>query len=401
MKTVIHYSEERKRWYFRKSFNGKRVYKSFKTKTQAIHVAKMVEQEIKRCKEAGLDCYKNQYTIENLYEEYKTIKFVKPSTLKGYEILFRLHFDLIKEEKLNTINVNKLRIWINSIPEYSTRIRRNHFTNTTSTTISKSGLRFKCVSLMRSMLKYATENKYCSLIPSSWYEGIKKPRRNDNKINQKTLSYKQTIELINVLENEDLKNLTKGKTWDNNKVAFVCKVLLYTGVRYGEARALKKSDFHLGFFGSQSCYICEIKHQMDDEGNIVPVKNSDNADNGERIVPLTKEVYNGFMKFMAKYDDNQYIFDFEGNGKTPRRNSFPRVLQKYIGLAKSKGLLPETFPQDISNHSFRRTNTKYLYKVLGLPFEVTAKIQGHTREVMLESYISIDQEEKTLSVFAI
>ena len=381
----------------RKQFGGKRYLRSFKTKSEA-------EQR----KTNGIIVDKESMTLNALFLEYMDCKSCKKGTVKKYDQLFRLHFKELQQIKLSDINTVLLKKWLKNFNDYTIVRRRNYLTKTYTETTEKSTLKWRCVTVMRELLKYAVENKYMLPISSSWTQGVKHPKTSSDKIQAKTMGYTDTLKLIDFLKNKTFikssyKFYDNIKTWTSDNLAFVCSVLLYTGVRFGELRALKVKDFHLGVFCGKECYICEVSKQMDDDDEIVPLKNSDTAEGFKRIVPLTAEVYKSFKEFFERnnYNDDQYILDFNNTGCVPRRNSFPRALNKYITIAKEMGVLSNSCSDDLSNHSFRRTNTKYFYKILGLPFEITAKIQGHAKEVMFQSYLMIDQEEQNLNVFSL
>lgn len=402
-------NEKNGTYYFRKQIGGKRIFMSFKTKAEAeIALNKFLKDSNKKIAN-NISLVDEAMLVNNLFEEYISTKICKNSTKKVNICLYEKHFLSISKMKLADLKVSILQKWINSIEEYTTIKKRNYRKNEVieDVQLKKSTTRWKCVTLMRCMLNYAVENNYMQLIPHSWYKNVKKPIRDESKMEAKTLSYNDTIKLISFLKNDFEKYKTsfskiRKDGWTPERVAFLCELLLYTGVRYGEARALKVCDFKTGMYSGKFMNLVSITKQMDDEGNILPLKNSSVAEDGFRDIPLKPDVANIFYTFFKNnnYSDTQFILDFNKNGFTPRRNSFPRALKKYATIAKELGIISKNANLDLSNHSFRRTNTRYLYKILGLPLEVAAKIQGHTKEVMLKSYMMIDQEEKALDIFA-
>lgn len=401
----IKFDEKKGVYYFRKQVGGKRIYKQFTSKNKAYDFLSKFIKETQKKVDDGILLSKENMLIKQLFDEYISTKLCKEETLDKLKRNFKNYFNNIENSKLSAINVTFLRKWLKTIPEYLETKKISYVDNSVTYKKNRASLRWQCTCLMRQMLKFAVENRYMQPISSYWCEGIHRVARDSENINNKTMSYENTIKLIEFLDNYKNENAVTYREdgWTPDRVSFTCKVLIYTGVRFGELRALKVNDFNRGMFCKKECYVCTVSKQLNDKNKLTSLKNAYSFNGESRVVPLTSEVYAEFEDFFKKnnYDDDQFILDFNKTNSVPRRNSFPRVLNKYIAEAKKQNILPETVSEDLSNHSFRRTNTKYLYKVLNLPFEMAAKIQGHTVDVMLKNYIAIDNEEKNLSVFDI
>ena len=251
---------------------------------------------------------------------------------------------------------------------------------------------------MKNLLKIAFQNGFIShKVNIDLINLYKNTNSISEKIENNYLNYDEFILFCNEL----LKlNYRECITMDKREFVFVLKFLYYTGTRINEARAVQVKDLitSIDKKTKNNIYYVLINKQLDEDKNEIKyiLKNGDTIG---RKVYIESKVYNDLTNdlnyFNLKNDD--FIFDFSHENRPYNRRSISYNMKQFIAYLKNAKRLPSSFPDYLSPHGFRRSNTLYL-KQLGVSVELAAKMQGHSVSVMLNTYSRVDKNEVT-SIF--
>ena len=168
---------------------------------------------------------------------------------------------------------------------------------------------------------------------------------------------------------------------DDKAKAFVF-MLLYTGVRRGEALALTTNDIDL------ENKTIEINKNLIFVGNRPVIKNSPKTDAGNRIIPIPDVLYNLLIKYLPTL---QNIFIFPSAKNVPMSESaFRRFWEKIIIILN----LPA---DDITPHIFRHTYATTLYYA-GIDVKTAQYLLGHASiRITLDIYTHLEAENNSES----
>ncbi len=373
-------------WKCDKIYNGVRITKICSTKNEILTFLKQKILEIDNMKNEKLDSFSKVPTLQEIFDLYKISHNWSLNTIKKGNGYFNTYFDDFKDKPVSYINNNILLNWITSI---------NNLVNTGKIKIEYAN---KILRLMKNLLKIAFQNGFIShKINIDLINLYKNTNSISEKIENNYLNYDEFILFCNEL----LKlNYRECITMDKREFVFVLKFLYYTGTRINEARAVQVKDLitSIDKKTKNNIYYVLINKQLDEDKNEIKyiLKNGDTIG---RKVYIESKVYNDLTNdlnyFNLKNDD--FIFDFSHENRPYNRRSISYNMKQFIAYLKNAKRLPSSFPDYLSPHGFRRSNTLYL-KQLGVSVELAAKMQGHSVSVMLNTYSRVDKNEVT-SIF--
>ena len=320
----------------------------------------------------------NKNKFKNIFLKYMEFTHNDFTTIKKKTIIFNIYFDELKDTYINKINNLTLESWYNKIYSYykNGKIKEDRFN--------------RIISLMEKLISYAKmldisipNLNLAILIP------LKKNRRRSEKTENNYVTHEELLiftKAVNELNDNYFKTIPK------DYFIFICEFLYYTGMRVNEALATKLKDFRDGDRLTASSYVV-VERQIVDNTTII----KDNLKNGQdsRKVYLKKDIFKKFLNILENYkikDKESFIFDYKQTGIPISRKSFAYTLSKIIKILKEKNKLPITFPDILTPHGFRYSNTLYL-KQLGVSPTNAAKMQGHSVRVMLDTYARSDKTE--------
>ena len=373
-------------WKCDKIYNGVRITKICSTKNEILTFLKQKILEIDNMKNEKLDSFSKVPTLQEIFDLYKISHNWSLNTIKKGNGYFNTYFDDFKDKPVSYINNNILLNWITSI---------NNLINTGKIKIEYAN---KILRLMKNLLKIAFQNGFIShKVNIDLINLYKNTNSISEKIENNYLNYDEFILFCNEL----LKlNYRECITMDKREFVFVLKFLYYTGTRINEARAVQVKDLitSIDKKTKNNIYYVLINKQLDEDKNEIKyiLKNGDTIG---RKVYIESKVYNDLTNdlnyFNLKNDD--FIFDFSHENRPYNRRSISYNMKQFIAYLKNAKRLPSSFPDYLSPHGFRRSNTLYL-KQLGVSVELAAKMQGHSVSVMLNTYSRVDKNEVT-SIF--
>ncbi len=376
-------------WRVKKTYRGVNISFRRKIKEEAKFELKRRLKEIddKIKLDICLDKKVQKKTLKDVFEEYSKEKGSrwKYNTRNFNCRLFQNHFTSFLNIPIGNITDAIISDWIKSIKKI------NQFKDGREL----SNLPYRVASLLKCLLKLAIRKKYCSpMLDLSFVNDIPKIKTVSEKTEKNYVNYPDFQLLCNALE----KLPQSMKAQKNENMLFLIKFLYYTGLRIGEARAVKKGDIVKELIktanGTKYIYYVNIYKQFGDNNYILD--NTLKCNNPKRKVRLVSEVYQDFMNYLNShnFEDKDYIFDFKKTNKPLYRSVISDNLDRIIKYSKKLKLLPETFVDNLSPQGFRYSNTIYLKKILKVPLEIAAENQGHTVTVMLNIYTRIDREEE-------
>lgn len=275
----------------------------------------------------------NRITFAEIYEKWSAEHFpkVSESNVKGYRASYKI-CEPIKDMRFNDI-------------------RKSHLQNVVDISGKNYPTLRKLKILMNLIYKFAMENDICGKDYSQYVDITQYKDRNPDKIDRVPFS---DIE-IQILWN-----------WvDKNEYVSVFLMMIYSGVRIGELRDLKKEDVHLE---EKYFYIRESKTPA-----------------GIRNVPIADKVLKYFQYWMKRPSKCDYLITTrEGRHMVDRnfRDSYWKPLLEEMGLNT------EHRP-----HDTRHTCVSLLTKE-GVDERIIKKIVGHAgKGVTQQVYTHMDMEQ--------
>ncbi len=349
-----------------------RLYVRYKEKLSLLkECIKMKTSSIDEVKKALNDQTTNNVSFNTLFNKY--ISSIKKNydikTIDKFKALYKNHLMPI----LATYNPK-------SLSNTDLRRIRDILKENTET----SNIAYRSSRLLKNFLIYMLENEAIAynIVPSNILIKKDKSIRSDD-IEMKYITFDQFTSIVRRERLVSTKRTLKILTY--------IKFLYYTGLRINEARAIKLSDFKIDYdkrTDKKRCYI-NVERQLDDNRQTV----IEHLKNGTkpRKVYVEPEVFWSLLSYFDEKDGKDYfIFDDDKDGHVLNRSSISNQIKWLIKYLKDRKLIDETIPDNLSPHSMRYSNTYYLYKVLNLSAEESALIQGHSVQVMLDTYLRVD-----------
>lgn len=320
---------------------GKRIRKSFsgKNETECRRKAKEYEKQLANQKVTLTECSLS-YWLDNWVETYKS-KTVQPSTYKEYKYII----EIIKTHKISNMKLNEIKPihisdFFNSKTDYS------------KTVIKK--LRF----ILNGAFEAGIDNDLCYKNP------VRHASIPNKKQEEKTAYSPSEIQIIhNFALNDDLFGLPM-------------LILLHTGIRSGELRALKYNDIDID---SRSI---NITHSIKRDNTIGPPKNGK-----PRCVPFSVE-FAEILKSKIKTKNKQlYII-----GDEPDYTTASGLRSRYQAFFRRMNKASETKIEMKPPHCIRHTYSTDMQRA-GVPVAIVSAILGHSSTDVTDKYTHLDNIE--------
>lgn len=386
--------KENDSWRVRKKYKGVCISFIRKTRQEAIsdlkYRIKEIDDKIKL--DICLDRKVQKKTLKDVFIEYTNEKGTRwKNNTKNYNVkLFNNHFSPIADIKMCDLTDAAISNWIDGIKSV----------NDNRDGRSLSNLPYRVTSLLKGLLGLAMRKRYCSpSLDLSFVNNIKKIKTVTQKTEDNYINYTDFTLLCSAISSLP----ENPQAQKNDDMLFLIKFLYYTGLRIGEARAIKKSDIIREVVktstGSKYMYYINVYKKFGDNDFILD--NTLKCNNPKRKVKIVNSVFIEFMSYLNShgFKDEDYIFDFKKNNRPLYRSVISNNLVRIIKKSKELNLLPETFVDVLTAQGFRYSNTIYLKNILKVPIEIAAENQGHTVAVMLNIYTRIDKNDD-IDIFA-
>lgn len=197
------------------------------------------------------------------------------------------------------------------------------------------------------------------------------------------------------LTNDEKKLLEKADFTIKEK-AFVY-LLLYSGLRRGEALALTRNDIDF------EKNVIRVNKTIIYKGNNAEIKNSPKTDAGNREIPILSNLKSILRDYIQSI---QTIYSFtQNNGEIMSKSSFRRfwdgIMDKLNTAAGGRNYISRNkgenkviaISQDITPHTFRHTYATMLYYA-GVDIKTAQYLLGHSSiKVTMDIYTHIDKSQ--------
>ena len=217
--------------------------------------------------------------------------------------------------------------------------------------IDSKATRTKCAAILSESLRKAFEIRLIGYNP---FLPVEFDRYDQPSLG--ALTHEQQVILLNSIKNKGL----MGKSFDKQKVAFIY-FLLCTGLRQGEALALKAKDVD---FAGKKIKVSASKERS--TGNLVSTKTKA----GVRIVPVGDMILDLIRPYVRKARGG-FIFPWSADSSS-------RICRTLFSLAGIKG----------SGHILRHTFITNCYE-LGIPPYVIQRWAGHSEVKQADAYLAL------------
>lgn len=344
-----------------KQKNGNR--RGFATKLEAL-------QDFEACQRRLLTGYGvniQAMTLKELITEYYDYKKerVKPITLHGYRRVFTA---------LKNLNMLPLNSKVSSISRlYAQKVAdtlQEHYQTDTAKLY---------INIMASLFNYAVKMNIIDLSP---FKGVTLKKKEDKKKKENFLESSQIPQLLDAIKEED-----------NMQVYTFVFLLVYTGMRQGEARALSWSD--VDFFNNT---ISITKTVTRDENDREKVGTTPKTKESNRTIFISKAVAKTlrtwqneqratFLKRGMRLNDNALIFS-NLNGDIIS----PTVIRYHFDKAiKAHNLTRVTL------HGLRHTYISLMIELGEQPINVAHNVGHSSLDMIMSVYDAMTTERKRKS----
>lgn len=283
----IYYSEKLNRWVGQFTAgvktNGTPNRKSVYGKTRK-EVADKITKALNEIKEHTF-VDKSDVTLRELMEEM--INYKHSTGLVTDSTFYR------NKETIKQIDRNPIQILDLPIQKISDKKLKEFFSCTqdfSNSTIDKIHI------LINSTFKKAFQKR---LVYENPMLDVIKPKSNIETKNVEALTIEEERKLINVLETEEC----------GHKYANIILLMLHSGLRIGEALALKTTDINLN---EKTLNVCRTITK-DTEGNVILGKTT-KTDTSARLIKTNKNLYNILENSLKNYTENEHNLLFWDNG---------------------------------------------------------------------------------------
>lgn len=384
---------------FRKNYPGFSGTKSFTGKTKAA-VKKKIEKFEKEDLHVTDTNYKKmtlaQCTRWALDKEGPTMKASNLATLEG------TYHDYIENPPLRIISDLKAKHTAKHLGEQQLgNISSDmifEFYVSMSKVYSESTV-IKCRTLLNHVFNYLVNKKIITINPA---KGVRLPNKSKYAVQKKApsfLSLDQSELFYRTIKMDGEPGLP-GVKFDEPIYTGICVwmllFILYTGLRAGEAYALRWQDVN---FNNRTVSVTSSKERIKIDGKYVWHTDYVKRPKSERTVPLSNRAYEALLHAKAIHPNaskSDFIF-LTKNGKEPALSTLRRTLHTVL---KRAGINPDGFGVHDLRHSFGSLLIEKGYRenhpvdlqtisvLLGHEsVEITSKIYlhmtlGHTRSVL-------------------
>lgn len=366
---------------------GYSVDKTFKTQEEAILFKKAKIKEIERMKDENISYDNHDITFGEAFNEMlenqkdKNGNEIKKSnyyqfkdeTINNYKKTFNNHLKPLELITLKSLTVAKINQVLNLIPQ----IKNDKLSN----------VQYRTKIVISKVIDYAEDNNYIFRFPKNYGRGVKKYGGKNEFSNRNNYITENT--LITIINN--ISNLSEShmRILSNEDIKFIFMLFFYTGLRCGEARGLKVSDFKI--INNQATINVE-RQMIEGSQKIDLLKGNHEA----RIVYLKQEIFQYFNNYFKykNYNYDNYVFDFLKTGEIISRQKISRMMKRVIKNLKDFKILNDDVYDEISPQVLRISNTHYLESI-GASEKLSASIQGHTIATQQKYYeVVSDDKEK-------
>lgn len=321
---------------------GKRIRKSFSGKTEAEcrRKAKEYEKELHSNKATLIECTLSEW-LDTWIDTYKS-KTVQPSTYKEYKYIIEIiKGHQISQMKLNNIKPIHITDFFNSKTDYS------------KTIIKK--LRF----VLNGAFETGIDNDLCYKNP------VRRASIPNKQQKEKTAYSPDEIQIIhNFALTDELFGLPM-------------LILLHTGIRSGELRALRYSDIDL------SARCIHIRRSIKKDDTIGPPKNGK-----PRCVPLDIDFAETLKSMITSEDKSELYIIGDESDYTTASGLRSRYQAFFHRLNKSAKNQIEMKPP----HCIRHTYSTDMQRA-GVPIAIVSAILGHSSTDVTDRYTHLDNIE--------
>ncbi len=326
---------------------------NFKTKEEALQKVLELSKGINTAKKSVNGDYSFEYVWLDYMSEQE--RQLKPTTFYTYRVNAEKHIlKFFKNESINSIT----RIQINKFISYLTRLKVSMGHKNTILGILKSFFRF-CV------LNYDTNHSWVGKIP---------PFREDVQFNKSKSNY-YTMDEFN--------QFISGTKTLVEKTLFT--VLMFSGLRIGELRAMVWSDFN---YKNKSLTINKtLSSKTFNNQNLFSPKTA----SSNRTVFIPDEVSEMLLKLKKETNNQNEHYIFSGD-KSISETTIHRMNTRISAAARVK---------KIKIHEFRHSYATLMVKK-GMTASVLQKQLGHSDiKVTLKYYVHFELEDQSNEVKSI
>lgn len=217
-------------------------------------------------------------------------------------------------------------------------------------------------------------------LPYSPVSGILLPKQNEIPVSD--IRWFEPDELQRILVEAE-KTKPDGSPWF--KQGYGIRFLAYTGLRVGEALALKWSDVDLK---TNKIYV--NKNLVTTKENGVIVQDSPKTSSSNRIIPMSQSAKTALLKLKeVQPEDAEFVFSTSSGSHVNQRN-LSRTFEK---VQQNAGIEPLG-----SLHSLRHTFATILLS-LGEDIKVVSKLLGHADiNITYNTYIHVIEDQQVRAI---
>lgn len=351
---------------------GKKVvsaHKGFNTKRDAVKDFEDTKRKI-----TDNDFSDSDLTFKELFDKFISFKMdrVKENTIFQYKKAIRLMIEkeiIHGDKKIKSFNVPYATFVFDKLnANYKGQTKRTFFT------------------YIKSVFNFAVKNEYIKDNPFNKVDTQEKY----NKIEEKK---------INTLNRDELKKLLEVASEDNRFYYVLFHLLAFTGMRQGEARALRWSDID---FKENTISITKTV-TMDINGKTI-IGNTPKTKSSHRVIKMDSNTANILKHYRDEcrdyYSKRGKLFDFiesfvfaDGKGSFISSCQLRKYLNRYI---KRSGVTP------ITVHGLRHTYVSLMIEAGIQPIEIAHNVGHGDLKMIMSVYDEMTQsrKEKTADTFA-
>ncbi len=315
----------------------------------------------------------SEWTYKHLFTNvYPT---VSASTFERYMTTYNNH---IRGSYVGNMNVQEIQ-----------QVHLQNYLNT-KTSLSKSSIK-KIYELLNNSFKSAIANNLIRLNP---LDSVKLPSSEVKPKSIEILTLAEQKAYINALENSGVK--------------MILFTLLNTGMRVGEAMALKWDNVDLTNATITVCENIKKVKQYDTKGNSknILITKSPKTEKGNRLLPIPKFLVNELKRFkLSSHKSKDGLVFCSRNGTPLEYNTIRRA---HVNICKKAEIRPYELMDDegnttiqykgVSLHALRHTFATRMIEN-GVDVKTVSELLGHASiEITLNTYVHSTNEAKRKAI---
>ena len=197
-----------------------------------------------------------------------------------------------------------------------------------------------------------------------------------------------TFEERQKLEEEMLRTYSNGAPIYRS--APIIMLMMYTGLRIGEALALTWDDIN---FADNLIFVNKSNTYLPIDGKYTSiVQDSCKTANSTRVLPMAQKAKEALFKLKEMSGNNNLVIT-TANGKTPTRASIGRSLSR---MSRNAGIIERN--ETRGPHSLRHTFATMLFEN-GCSTKIVSELLGHCDSKVTENiYIHVIQKQKIKAI---